>query len=285
MSSSAGKLASKFDKLPIDGSLPTFSGPYGSEYFEYSWLFTGYIPDVLVSTKQSIERDWQSLMHSQVLNIGDSDDASFREHAGEYNRSMWELNEKFENTYVSLIKGIRRLGYPKHPAIVQSERLGFPGVIPNSAPASIPIFIMRPLRGQLELATQNIVAKLRADGDKSVFWLDTSGWLDLESETDESADFFLDQTVTPAKWRLTEQGNQRVAIFLHMHVCRYLAGAEDKCAFLPQEVYQGTVYDQEEAHFDRFLETQKEKKLKEIFWDNGEEEYGKAEASVDDVRV
>ena len=52
-----------------------------------------------------------------------------------------------------------------------------------------------------------------------------------------------------------------------MHVCRYLAGEEEKCAFLPQEVYQGNVYDPEGADFDRYLENEKEKKLKKLFWE------------------
>lgn len=149
-------------------------------------------------------------------------------------------------------------------------------MIPSSAPATIPIFIMRPLRGQLEQATQNVVIQLRADGDKSVFWLDTSGWLDPDAEGEGIADFFLDNTAQPPRYRLTEQGNQRVAIFLHMHTCRYLAGAEEKCAFLPQEVYQGKVFNEEEARFDKFLEDAKEMKLKKLFWEDegavGEEE-------------
>lgn len=129
---------------------------------------------------------------------------------------------------------------------------------------------MRPLRGQLEQATQNAVAKIRADGDKAVFWLDTSGWLDPNSirDQDGDGDFFLDDNVVPSKWRLTEQGNQRVAIFLHLHVCRYLAGEGEKCAFLPHEVYQGKVFNPEEANFDRFIENEKERKLKKIFWAN-----------------
>ena len=198
---------------------------------------------------------------------------------------MWDLTERFESTYVSLIKGIRRLGYPKHPAIVQSERLGSPGIIPNGAPASIPIFIMRPIFGHLEQATQNVVTKLRADGDKSVFWLDTSGWLESEGTPEELGDFFLDESVTPPKRRLTEQGNERVAIFLHLHVCRYLAVAEDECVFLPQEVYQGSMYDVEEAHLDRFLEIEKERKLKELFWGNGDEEDENSEASTDELEA
>lgn len=185
---------------------------------------------------------------------------------------MWDLTERFESTYVSLVKAIRRLAYPKHPSIVQSERLGYPGIIPSNTPASIPIFIMRPLRGQLEEATQNVFAKLRADGDKSVFWVDTSGWLDLDQESEQFVDFVLDDSMQPSRWRLTEQGNQRVAIFLHTHVCRYLAGAEEKCPFLPPEVYQGKVFDPDEANFDRFLEREKERKLKEMFVENGENE-------------
>lgn len=208
----------------------------------------------------------------QVLNLGASDHASFHDFTTDYNKTMWDLNERFESTYVSLVKAIRRLAYPKHPSIVQSERLGSPGLVPSDIPAFIPIFIMRPLRGQLEQATQNVVAKLRADGDKSVFWLDTSGWLDTDQQSDELVDFVLDDSITPSTWRLTEQGNQRVAIFLHTHVCRFLAGAEEKCPFLPQEVYQGKVFDPDEASFDRFLEREKERRLKEIFWEKGEDE-------------
>jgi len=129
---------------------------------------------------------------------------------------------------------------------------------------------MRPLRGQLEHATQGVVNRLRADGDNAVFWLDTSGWLDETDHASKTQDFYMDETVTPPVWRLTEQGNQRVAIFLHVHVCRYLAHAEDHCAFLPPNVYQGKVFNPEEANFDRYLENNKEKKLKELFWENGE---------------
>lgn len=235
-------------------------------------MFTGYVPDVLVGARS--RHSWGFNNKIQVLNIGGSDEVSFNEHASKYDRTLWDLSEKFEATYVSLIRGIRRLAYPKHPSILQSERQGTPGIVPPGVPASIPIFIMRPLRGQLEQATQNVVAKLRADGDKSVFWLDTSGWLDSEAEPDESQDFFLDKNADPARWRLTEQGNQRVAIFLHTHVCRYLAGAEEKCAFLPQEVYKGRVFDPEEAKLDRFLEKEKERKLKKLFWESEDEDEG-----------
>lgn len=132
----------------------------------------------------------------------------------------------------------------------------------------MPIFIMRPFLGQLEHATQNVVNRLRDDGDKSVFWLDTSGWLNPEDTTSDDQDFTFDVSAWPPTWRLTERGNQRIAIFLHMHVCRFLADAEDKCAFLPPQVYHGKVFNPETANFDRYLENEKERKLKKLFWEN-----------------
>ena len=201
-----------------------------------------------------------------MINLGSSDHISFHSHISGYNKTLWDLSESFETTYVSLVKAIRRLAYPKHPSILQIERTGTPGNVPSTAPAAIPIFVMRPLRGELEHATQNAVAKLRADGDKAVFWLDTSGWLDASLDDEEGPDFFYDNSAVPPKWRLTVQGNQRVAIFLHMHVCRYLARAGDKCAFLPPEVYQGKVFDPEQKEFDKYVEDEKERKLKKLFW-------------------
>lgn len=207
-----------------------------------------------------------------MINLGNSDKTSFDLYATEYNKTAWDLAERFENTYVSLVKAIRTLAYPKHPATIQSERSGYKMYIPNSVPASIPIFVMRPLRGELEHATQNIVNRLRADGDRAVFWLDTSGWLDSTvSESDKNQDFYLDDRVEPPKWRLSERGNQRVAIFLHMHVCRYLAREGEKCPFLPAEVYHGKVFDPSERDFERYVEGEKERRLKKLFWGDGDD--------------
>lgn len=166
------------------------------------------------------------------------------------------------------MKAIRQLAYPKHPSTFYAASSSSSAYSPTTALAPIPIFVMRPFLGQLEHATQSAVNRLRDDGDKSVFWLDTSGWLDPEDTTSDDQDFLLDDSVLPPVWRLTERGNQRVAIFLHMHVCRYLAGAEEKCAFLPPQVYQGKVFNPETANFDRYLEGEKERKLKKLFWED-----------------
>ena len=126
---------------------------------------------------------------------------------------------------------------------------------------------MRPFQGQLEHATQSVVHRLRATGDKSVYWIDTSGWLQADFDPGAATqDFFLDAAADPPRWRLTEQANQRVAVFLHMHVCRYLARDGEECAFLAPEVYEGKGQDPGMEALDKFVEEEKGRRLKEMFF-------------------
>ena len=126
---------------------------------------------------------------------------------------------------------------------------------------------MRPFQGQLEHATHSVVHKLRENGDKSVFWIDTSGWLQTDLDPGAATqDFFLDDAIDPPRWRLTEQANQRVAVFLHMYVCRYLAQDGEECAFLPPAVYEGNGLDPSTEVLDRFVAEEKDKQLKEMFF-------------------
>ncbi|KAL5317291.1 hypothetical protein ACEPPN_014386 [Leptodophora sp. 'Broadleaf-Isolate-01'] len=225
------------------------SGPAGSEQYSHPWFFQEYTPDVI------------------VMNIGSSDWDSFQTHTQEYNKTLWELSVSFEETYVTMIQAIRALAYPKYSsATMDSSRYIYSA---QNAAAGVPIFIMRPFRGQLEQATHAVVDRLRKDGDKSVFWLDTSGWLNTEVDFDgraEDQDFFLDEERATKQWVLTERGNQRVAILLHNHVCRYLAREVDKCAFLPPEIYLGRALDHDAIRLNEFLEDEKERKLKKLFW-------------------
>ncbi|KAI9823418.1 MAG: hypothetical protein M1832_002428 [Thelocarpon impressellum] len=244
------------------------SGPSGSQHFERPWIFHSNIPDVM------------------ILNIGTSDYDSIEKHRTQYNRTAWELYERFEDTYVSLVRAIRQLAYPKHPSVAAASTSGSLEYSPYTAPANIPIFIMRPLRGQFEHATQGAVDRLRMDGDTSVFWLDTSGWLDLEDRGSDEQDFYREDGADPRTWRLTERGNQRVAIFLHMHVCRFLAHDADRCAFLPPDVYHGKVFDPDAANFDKYIENEKERKLKKLFWEGEGDAFAAASVlGVDPVRI
>jgi hypothetical protein len=114
------------------------------------------------------------------MNIGNSDWESFKTHSDEYNKTLWELSMMFEDTYVSLIRAIRTLAYPTYS---------------ETSAATLPIFIMRPFRGQLEQVTLSVVNRLQLEGDSSVFWLDTSGWLNTDIDFEgpaEAQDFFLD---------------------------------------------------------------------------------------------
>ncbi|CAG8949449.1 hypothetical protein HYFRA_00008309 [Hymenoscyphus fraxineus] len=220
------------------------SGPLGSEQYNQAWNFDSYIPDAM------------------VMNIGNSDWESFQTYSQEYNMSIWDLSVAFENSYISLIRKIRKFAYPPYsPTILTAD--AFP-----QTSDGVPIFVMRPLRGQLEGATHSVVERLRRDGDKSVFWLDTSGWLDTELELEgsvENQDFFLDEETKG--WRLTQRGNQRVAILLHLHVCRFLAQEAEKCAFLPPEIYQGKAADPEMVRFEEYIDGERERKLKGLFWE------------------
>ncbi|KAK0110012.1 hypothetical protein ONS95_002674 [Cadophora gregata] len=225
------------------------SGPAGSEQYTHPWFFQDYTSDVI------------------VMNIGTSDWDSFQTHTQEYNKTLWELSVTFEETYITMIQAIRALAYPKYSAAtMDSSRYIYSA---QNAAAGVPIFIMRPFRGQLEQATHAVVDRLRTDGDKNVFWLDTSGWLNTEVDFDgrpEDQHFFLDEESSNKQWRLTERGHQRVAILLHNHVCRYLAREVDKCAFLPPEIYLGKALDHDAIRLNDFLEDEKEKKLKKLFW-------------------
>lgn len=126
-----------------------------------------------------------------MLNIGNSDWDSFQIHSEKYNKTHWELGVDFENTYIALVKAIRTLAYPRYSATtVDSSRYVY-----SPTAAGPAIFVMRPFRGQLEQATHAVVERLRKEGDRSIFWLDTSGWLntevDLKAKAEEQ-DFFLD---------------------------------------------------------------------------------------------
>lgn len=98
----------------------------------------------------------------------------------------------FEDTYVSLIKAIRTLAYPRYSSTVaETAQYDYP----QYRTVDIPIFVMRPFRGQLEQATHSVVDRLQFEGDNAVFWLDTSGWLNTDIDFEgrpEDQDFFLD---------------------------------------------------------------------------------------------
>jgi hypothetical protein len=234
---------------------------------------------------------FQSYIPSLVLlNLGSSDYTSFTTTPSLYPPDItpWDLLTRFEDAYVSLVKSIRALAYPTHPAMLRAVASHFSTT--EYAPSNIPIFIMRPLLGQLEHATQGAVKRLREDGDKAVFWLDTSGWLDIPQPSDpenptpndDTEDFYLDSHPIPPHspanpsnehktqhmYHLTPRGNQRTAIFLHSHLCRFLVRDEqrDNCAFFEPEDYVGRVFKDKQDMFEKYVDDEKERRLRKLFW-------------------
>ncbi|RDW79949.1 hypothetical protein BP6252_04587 [Coleophoma cylindrospora] len=193
------------------------SGPPESKQFLEPWHFSPTVPDVM------------------VLNLGNSDWESFEQHQGEYdNLTSSAFNTRFEKTYISLLKAIRTLAYPS-------------GAIDR------PIFVMRPFRGQLEQSTRSVVEHMRLQGDRFIFWLDTSGWLNpaVDSEQkSEGQDFYIDEASPLKQRRLTERGHQRVAMLLHKHVCKYLARDTAKCVVLPADTYHSETWIADVEHVD-----------------------------------
>jgi len=229
------------------------SGPPGSPYFQRTWTFQNSIPDVI------------------ILNLGTSDALSFLEHDKAYGMNPSEFASSFEDTYTSLIRAIRTLAYPP----TASSASMFSDFEDDDLPHIISIFIMRPFDGGMEHTTQSVVKRLRDEGDKAVFWLDTSGW--LEPPSSSTGDFWLDHSLLTftnssnertrqSRYRLTPRGNQKVAIYLHTHVCRYLSLKPDECSFLPYEVYEGGVYKPEMDELDQVLARAREGKIREVFW-------------------
>jgi hypothetical protein len=214
------------------------SGPRGAKHFSRPWTFSRSHPDVI------------------VLNIGSSDALSFANHAENYSQSSWELSERFSDTYVSFVREIRQLAYASE------------SVANEAAISKIPIFILRPFRGELEHATLGVVNRLREEGDKAVFWIDTSGWIVPDENIEDGQDLYLDKDVQPNKWRLTVAGNEKIAMYLHTHLCQYLSVDTSACPFLPAEVYQGQSFDPRLFEVERYIEHEKERKLKMLFVGN-----------------
>ncbi|TKA68122.1 hypothetical protein B0A49_06739 [Cryomyces minteri] len=234
------------------------SGPVVSPHFVHTWTFSARTPAVV------------------VLNLGAADAQSFERYAEQYNRTSWELYERFEDTYVSLVKAIRTLAYTNPSAGADRGRNGDEEGKEGEW-ADVPIFVMRPFRGELEHATQGAVKRLRAGGDRAVFWLDTSGWLDAHP----SADYHLLPPSPPSpasdpgpqpSYALTPRASQKIAIYLHAHTCRFLAQAREQCPFLAPEAYEGRPFDGAEEAFGRGLERQREAVVRGMFWGRGEED-------------
>lgn len=203
-----------------------------------------------------------------MLVLGNSDAVSFGKYQKEYEKTVQELQREFEEVYIKFVRAIRRVAYPLHPAAFQDYSSNADGYVYNSAPATIPIFVVVPFTGAMQFSTQKVVEKLQSEGDKAVYWLDTSGWFSAEDfESDPDSD-----STGEKRLLLTSQGNRKAAAFLHAHLCHYLADDPTQCPFQKHEAYTGRVYVPRDAELEKLMEESKVRKLKGIVWPENREE-------------
>jgi len=129
-----------------------------------------------------------------IINAGTNDYFSFFWNEKVYNISSATFSQRYMATYVYLIQKIRRIAYP-HAVI----------------------YVMRPFNGMMEHETRWVVDRLRNEGDKRVYWVDTSHWLV------DASDF------APDLLHPNDEGNKKIAEYMSGRVCVLLAGDGVKC--------------------------------------------------------
>lgn len=190
--------------------------------------------------------------------------------------SRGDISDRFVKAYVKFVKSVRRIQYhtPRH-SIPNQHPFFTNGYAYNSAPPTIPVFILRPFTGDMEHESQLVVQRLHKEGDRSVIWVDTTGWLDVpqhgrntdnedfEPRKDPDNDDGEDQRTD---LQLTIRAHRKVASFLQVHLCLYLALDITLCPFLRHDAFVGNVYLPQSAMFEMGLENSKRRKLERKFW-------------------
>ncbi len=157
----------------------------------------------------------------------------------------------------------------------------------NSAPSTLPIFLVAPFSASrrfvtkkikldevISAALQQVVSTLQADGDKATFWIDTTGWLCHKT------DFIPPDSETPVPEQpkmqrmLTPLANYKVSCLLADHICPYIYdgskidgfnGMDKQCQFRRYDNYLGNVYLPQNVEFDRAVLERKIARIKERF--------------------
>ena len=198
---------------------------------------------------------------AQVMLLGHSDAVSSVGQKGNAEEQRIFLAE-FEHKYVSLVQDIRK-AYPSHPADLSDYQAAGDGFVYNSAPAMIPILVVAPLNGELHQSTQRVVQNLQEQGDRAVFWIDSSGWV----STNDFLSTGMNQRKVLSLWRI-----RKTAMNMHAHLCRYLHPDQSQCHFFKHDIYTGQVYIPEAAELAKLMEELKVEKLKALFSDKSQPE-------------
>ena len=238
------------------------------------WSFGSYQPTVL------------------LLQFGMSDFVhSFSNTANGDHHARDKFFNDFVEAYMRFVKAIRANAYP-----VQTRRAPDPTHDPthspmaldddgsyvyNSAPSTLPIFLVPPfsscrrfVNNRLTLhkivsdAIAQATLRLQADGDKSTYWIDTTGWLDVKDDFSSTG-----RGWSPDPDTLTAAANVKVARYLAHHICKHVSFEKDDpnygilgdCPFERYDNYLGNVYVPKEVELDRVVLERKIEHIKQKF--------------------
>lgn len=174
----------------------------------------------------------------------------------------------FVTAYIKFIRTIRSCIVSHHPS---SAQFGLDPTVSfnyNSAPSFLPIFLLTPftpdrrLKRLLSHAIATVAHTVQSDGDRSTFWIDTSGWLLPHDFTvPRTSDMTLSGEDSFPIPELTQRGHAKVAEYLSYHLCPYLTSSyeeeKEKCAFNKLDHYQGHLIVPEEEGVGMQLEERK----------------------------
>ncbi|EXJ62830.1 hypothetical protein A1O7_03270 [Cladophialophora yegresii CBS 114405] len=186
---------------------------------DHSWPFKAYRPAVL------------------ILQLGFTDFIEIfkglpaQQHLDEF------LNS-FVKDYVKFVKTIRADAYPSDGTTANGGDDGSYSYTYNSAPSTLPIFLIAPFSAHRVLVTRKltlakfmadalarVVSTLHAEGDISTHLIDTAGWLDPQQDFQTPPNFrrLFRPRVDGEAWRpLTEAAKVKVASLLASHICPYI---------------------------------------------------------------
>ncbi|KAK5061361.1 hypothetical protein LTR84_007903 [Exophiala bonariae] len=266
---------SKLGLLPRESSPETIgslffrSGSPSTAHFSRPWSFSSYRPSVLVLQLGLVDF---MLFFADKKNHGD--------------RAINKFKAEMKAAIIDLVHNIRKTAYPHDSATNQFESgaTGDGGYRYNSAPSTLPIFLITPFtasrrfvtkRQKLDSIISDVLAQaastLQSEGDKSSFWIDTSGWLESR------VDFLVLPNSTSKRSRLdtamlTPFANFKVASLLEDHLCPHLnlptanpSETSNNCDFIRYDNYLGDVYIPGNVEFNRALTERKIATLKERF--------------------
>ncbi|KIX98112.1 uncharacterized protein Z520_06192 [Fonsecaea multimorphosa CBS 102226] len=266
------------------------AGPPGTKAFARPWNFKLYSPSVL------------------LLQLGLEDFVAFFSSATKgkpvvNKHALAKYTNEFVNAYVKLIQAIRANAYPFNPEATPTtthldEDDG--SYIYNSAPSTLTIFLLTPFSAARHSVTKKlkldrvissalaqVVSTVQAEGDKSTFWIDTTGWLDAETDFESSRPSSNSPEQSPplsppssASFVLNSAGISKVATVLADHLCPYIGPSPNShgsspegatparpspCPFDRYDNYLGNVYLPTDVDFDRTLLEHKIELIKQKF--------------------